>query len=321
MKTRLFASLLLTLGFAAASFAQPAPPAYPNKPIRFVVAFAAGSATDAAARYVGQQITQMTGQPVIVDNKPGASGFIAVDAVVKAAADGYTVFLTTQTTQAANPSLFKRLPYDPVRDLTPVAPISRAPLLLIAAPKFAADNLAQLTALAKARPGKLTFGAGNSSARAGGELFKMLAGVDLLHVPYKSNPQAITDLIGGQIDLVWADVFTGMTQVRAGNAKALATTGKRRIEAAKDVPTMIEQGLPGYELYAWTGVYLPAKAPPAIVQRLNQLVAAAVQADPKFFAVTGAEQFTASPQEFARFQDAEIALWARIVKTAGIEPE
>ncbi|MGQ0547688.1 MAG: Bug family tripartite tricarboxylate transporter substrate binding protein [Betaproteobacteria bacterium] len=306
--------------FVAAGTSAAQAQAYPAKPIRFVVAFGPGSATDAVARFVGNHVSKATGQPVVVDNRGGASGFIAAEMVARAPADGYTVLVTTQTTQAANASLFRKLPYDPVKDFAPVSPVSRGALVLVAAKDFPADSVAALVALAKKNPGKYTFASGNASSRAGGDLFRAVAGVDILHVPYKSAPQALTDLVGGQIHLMWADVHTGMGQVRAGRVKPLATTGARRLRTAPDVPTMAEQGVP-YELYAWTGIYLPAGAPAAIVARLNELVAAAIKSDPAYFEASGSEPFPMSPAEFAAFQAREIALWAKIVKLAGIEPE
>jgi len=312
-------ALLLLAGalFCAGASAQ----AYPSKPVKLIVAFGPGTATDAVARFVGNHISKSTGQPVIVDNKGGANGFIASEFVAKSAPDGYTLLITTQTTHAANPSLFRKLPYDPVKEFTPVSSIGRGALVLVAAPGFPANNVAELTALAKKQPGKLSFGAGNASARAGGELYRMLGNVDLLHVPYKSAPQAILDLLSGRIDLIWADVYTGMTQVKAGKLKALATTGAARLRTAPGVPTMIEQGVAGYELYAWTGAFLPAKAPVELVRRVNELIVAAIKADPAFFDASGSEAHPLSPEEFARFQAREIALWAKIVKAAGIEPE
>jgi tripartite-type tricarboxylate transporter receptor subunit TctC len=319
MKHRIVTGMLALLAWLAPATA-PAQ-TWPARPIRFVVAFPAGSATDSAARLVGNYVARVSGQAVVVDNRPGANGFIAAEAVAKAAPDGYTVLVTTQSTHAINPAMFRKLPYDPVKDFTPVSPISRGALILVAAPTFRANNLAELTALAKAQPGKVTFASGNMSSRAGGELYAMMAGVKLLHVPYKGVPQALPDLLSGQVDLMWADSYTGISQLKAGRVKALATTGSERMRSAPNVPTTIEQGLPGFELYAWTGVYLPANAPPAIVNQLNEWVRGAIKADPAFFEAGGGASYWLSPAEFSRYQASEIDLWARIVKAAGVEPE
>lgn len=308
------AAVLLATGAAMAQ-------TYPTKPIRFVVSFPAGSGTDSAARLVANHITKTSGHVIVVDNKPGANGFIAAETVAKAPADGYTVLITTQTTHAINPSMFKKLPYDPVRDFTPVSPITKGALILVAANSFPAGNVAELTALAKKQPGKITFASGNMSSRAGGELYAMMANVQLLHVPYKGAPQALTDVVAGQVNLMWADTFTGSGQLKSGRVKALATTGAERMKNAPEVPTMVEQGYPGYELYAWSAAYLPANAPAEIVNRLNGWIQAAVKADTAYFDAGGGVPFPLSPGDFAKFQAKEIDLWARIVKASGVEPE
>jgi tripartite-type tricarboxylate transporter receptor subunit TctC len=295
--------------------------AYPSRPIHFVVAFPPGSATDATVRVIANHISKVSGATVVVDNKAGANGFLAAEAVAKAAPDGYTVLATTQTTHAINPAIFRKLPYDAVKDFTPVSPMSRGALLLVAAPGFAANSIAELTAMAKASPGKITYASGNMSSRAGGELYEATAGVKLLHVPYKGAPQALTDVIGGVVDLMWADSFTGSAQLKAGRVKALASTGAERMRSAPHVPTMIEQGMPGFELYAWSALYLPAHAPAALVKQMNDWVKGAIKDNPAFFESGGGSPFHLSPADFSRFQAKEIELWARIVRLAGIEPE
>lgn len=294
---------------------------YPGKPIRFVVAFPAGSATDATARVVANHITRVSGVTVVVDNKAGANGFLAAEAVAKSAPDGHTVLITTQTTHAINPSVFRKLPYDPVREFIPVSPISRGAMLLVAAPGFPANNMAELTALAKASPGKITFASGNMSSRAAGELYAAIAGVKLLHVPYKGAPQALTDVAGGQVDLIWADSFIGLTQLKYGRVKALGSTGAERIRTAPGVHTMIEQGLPGFELYAWSAAYFPAGTSSALVLQMSDWIKGAIRSDAAFFESGGGSSFHLSPADFARFQAKEIDLWARIIKAAGVEPE
>ncbi len=319
--------MITALLACAAVFAPAVAPAqspaadYPSKPIRFIVAFPAGSATDQAARLTAQQMTKATGQGIVIDNRGGANGFIAAEAVAKAPPDGYTVLVTTGTTHAANPALFRKLPYDPVKDFAPVTPLSNNAFVLVVAPSFAASNVADLAKLAKANPGKYSFASGNAPSRVGGEMFRMMAGVDLLHVPYKGAPQALTDLMGGQITMMWTDLRTGMPLVQGGKLKALAVTGQKRLALAPGVPTMIEQGYPDYVLANWVGVYLPAKTPPEIVNKLNALIHAAVRADQPGHESTGGEVQLMSPADFAALQASDTAMWARVTKAAGMEPE
>ena len=313
-----------TLSLCGAAAAQPAGAQitdYPNKAVRFIVAFPAGSATDQVARLVGQQVGKATGQSIVIDNRGGASGFIAAEAVAKAAPDGYTVLITTGTTHAANPALYKKLPYDPVKDFVPVTPLSNNAFVLVVAPNFPASSVAELAKLAKSQPAKYSFASGNAPSRIGGEMFKMMAGVDLLHVPYKGAPQAITDLMGGQISMIFSDLRTAMPQVLGGKLKALAVTGKTRLAVAPNIPTMIEAGYPDYVVANWVGAYAPAKTPPEIVNRLNTLMHAAVRADTASHEATGGEVMLSSPAEFARLQATDTAMWARVTRAAGMEPE
>ena len=296
---------------------------YPDKQFTFVVPFAAGSATDQLARALGQEVTAQTKQPVIIDNKGGASGFIGAQQVAKAAPDGYTVFITTNTTHAANEHLFKSIPYDPVNDFAPVTGLAKGGQILLVAPSVQAKSVQELIAFAKANPGKVSFGSGSSSSRIAGELFQQMAGVKLLHVPYKSNPQAVSDLLGGQISMMITDVATGLPQVKGGKLRALGVSGQKRISLAPDIPTISEAGLPGYEMSFWFAAYVPAKTPPQVVQRLQGLLVNAVKgaATKALFDSTGLEAFTTTPEELAKFQQAESQKWARIIKAAGIEPE
>ncbi len=294
---------------------------YPNKPVRFIVSFPAGSATDQVARLIAPQFTKATGQSVVVDNRGGAAGFIACEAVAKAAPDGYTVLFTTGTTHAANPALFKKLPYDPVRDFVPLTTLSMNDFVLVVVPTFPANNVAELAQLARANPGKYSFASGNAPSRIGGEMFKMMSGTNLLHVPYRGAPQALGDLLGGQVSMIFSDLRTAMPQVMGGKLKALAVTGKKRLAIAPNVPTMIEQGFPDYDLFNWVGAYLPAKTPPEIVMKLNALLHAAAKADQAGHETTGGELRLTTPAEFAKIQATDTAMWARVVKAAGMEPE
>ena len=315
--------ILCGVAALVAAIAAPAAAQYPEKPITFVVPFAAGSATDQLARALGQEVTAQTKQPVVIDNKAGASGFIGAQQVAKAAPDGYTVFITTNTTHAANEHLFKSIPYDPVKDFAPVTGLAKGGQILLVAPGVQAKSVTELIAFAKANPGKVSFGSGSSSSRIAGELFQQMAGVQLLHVPYKSNPQAVSDLLGGQISMMITDVATGLPQVKGGKLRALGVSSQNRIPLVPDVPTISEAGLKGYEMSFWFAAYVPAKTPPAVVARLQQLLVNAVKgpATKGLFETTGLVPFTSTPEELARFQQAESQKWANIIKQAGIEPE
>ncbi|CAG2153479.1 Bug family tripartite tricarboxylate transporter substrate binding protein [Cupriavidus plantarum] len=309
------ASLMLPMGSAWAD--------YPDKPIRFVVPFAAGSATDQLARAIGQAVTMDTKVTVVVDNKPGANGFIAATDVAKASNDGYTVLITTNTTHAANEHLFKKLPYDPVKDYSPVAALGRGGQIMVVHPSLPAKTVGEFIALAKKEPGKLSFGSGSSSSRIAGELFQQMAHVELLHVPYKSNPLAITDLLGNQIQMMITDTATGLPQVKTGKLRALGVSSKARSPLAPDVPTIDEAGVKGYEMSYWFAAYAPAKTPPAVVDKLNAMLVKAAKSETaaSFYQTTGTEVFTSTPAELAKFQGQESAKWGRIIKSANIQPE
>lgn len=314
--TLVFAALLA----AGAAMAQ----TFPDKPVTFVVPFAAGSATDQIARALGNGVTAETKQPVVIDNKAGASGFIASQQVAKAPPDGYTVLITTNTTHAANEHLFKKLPYDPVKDFSPIAALGKGGQIMVVNPNSPARTVAEFVALAKKEPGKLSFGSGSSSSRMAGELLQQLAGIKLLHVPYKSNPLAVTDLLGGQIDMMITDTATGLPQVKAGKLRALGVSGAQRSPLAPEVPTIAEAGVKGYEMGYWFAAYAPAKTPPAVVKRLNELLVKAAKSEAAktaFYEPSGTEVFTTSPEELAKFQHGESQKWGRIVKAAGIEAE
>ncbi|MBL8386166.1 MAG: tripartite tricarboxylate transporter substrate binding protein [Burkholderiales bacterium] len=320
-RQRTIGALLALAACCAAPAAIAQATDYPNKPIRFVVAFPAGSATDQSARLIAQQISKVTGHTVVVDNRGGANGFIASEIVAKAPADGYTVLVTTGTTHAANPNLFKKLPYDPVRDFTPISSVVTASFVMVVAPSFPANTVAEFARLAKASPGKYSFASGNAPSRIGGEMFKQMAGVDMLHVPYKGAPQALTDLMGGQVSVMWTDIITGMPLAQGGKLKALAVTGRSRLPAAPAIPTMMEQGFPEYELVNWQGMYLPANAPPAITAKLTSLIHAAIKAEQAALEASGSQVLPLSNSEFAALQARDTATWARVVKAAGMVPE
>ena len=315
---------VLALGtlHAPAALAQAAG-AYPAKAITFVVPFAAGSATDQLARALGQSITNDTKQPVVIDNKAGASGMIAAAAVAKAPADGYTVLITTNTTHAANEHLYKKLSYDPVKDFAPLTGLGKGGQVLVVNAASPHKTVADLVAFAKKNPGKLSFGSGSSSSRVAGEMFKQMAGVEILHVPYRSNPFAITDLLAGQIDMMITDTSTGVPQVKAGKLNALGYSTQKRSAQLPDVPTIDEAGVKGYDMGYWFAAYAPAGTPAPVVARLNQLLGAATQstAAKNFFDNAGSEAWRTTPDDLAKFQAAETVKWGKVIKAAGIEAE
>lgn len=296
---------------------------YPAKPITFLVPFAAGSATDQLARALGQSITEQTKQAVVVDNKAGASGMMAAQAAARAPADGYTVLISTNTTHAANEHLYKKLPYDPVKDFAPVTGLAKGGQVLVVRADSRYRTVADLVADAKQRPGKLSFGSGSSSSRVAGEMFKQLSHTDILHVPYKSNPNAITDLLGGQIDMMITDTATGVPQIKGGKLRALGYSTQRRSAQLPEVPTIDEAGVKGYDMSYWFAAYLPHDTPPPVVARLRELLLAGVKsaAAKQFFEASGAEAWTTTPEELAQFQQAEGRKWGQVIKAAGIEPE
>jgi len=311
---------------AAAVLAWPAtaaPPAYPAKPLKIIVPFPAGSGTDAGARLLGQWLTARTAQPVIVDNRPGASGFIAAQAAASAPPDGYTLLLTTNTTHAANPAMFRKLPYDPVNDFEPVSMVGSAGLLLLVPAASPYRDIGSFLAQLRAGGKRLHFGAGNSSSRIAGELLKTATGADLLAVPYKGTPPALTDLMGGQIDFMFCDVSPALPLVTSGKLRALATSSADRELLLRDVPTLTEAGLKGFEMTVWSAAFVPAKTPKDTVAKLSELLRAAL-ADPAVrqeFSNTGGRSRGSTPDELRAFVKSEMAKWAAAVKTAGIQPE
>jgi tripartite-type tricarboxylate transporter receptor subunit TctC len=296
---------------------------YPSKPITFVVPFAAASATDQIARVLGQQLAGELKGSVIVDNKPGAGGIMAAQAVANAAADGHTIFITTNTTHAANEFLFKHLPYDPVKDFTPVALLRKTFQALLIRSNLPVTKVTDLVALARKQPGKLSFGSGSSSSRMAGELFKQLANVDILHVPYKSNPQVMTGVMGNEIDFSILDTGTGLPLVTSGKVRAIAVTAKERLNTFPELPTIDESGLKGYEMSSWTAVYLPRNASRALVMRLNDLFVKAMHspAVTQLLTTSGTVLTTSTPEGLAKFQAEETDKWGRIIRSAGIQPE
>jgi len=294
---------------------------FPANPITFVVPFSAGSATDQLARAIAQGVTDVSGTTVVVDNKPGASAMIGATDVARAQPDGYRVLITTNTSHAANPHLYKKLNYDPVKDFSPVTLLGTGGQIMVVHPSSEAKTVKDFLRMAKENPGKLSFGSGSSSSRVAGELLQQMADIELLHVPYKSNPMAITDLLGGQISMMISDMATGLPQVQSGGLRALGVTTPERSPLAPDVPTIAEAGVPGYEMGYWFAAYVPAGTPEPVIQKLHQLLTEATKRNSaqQFYKQTGTAAVTSTPEELAKFQEEETQKWGEIIQRAGIE--
>lgn len=302
------------------SFAQTAAP-YPAKPITLVASFA--GMTDQMGRVLGEAINAKTGLSVVVDTKAGASGIIAAEYVLKSPPDGYVLFHTTNTTHAANQSLFKSLPYDYIRDFIPVTGVLQGSLMLVVSAESPAKTVADLTDMARKQPGKLSFGWGASAVRVAVELYRQMASLEFVSVPYKTNAQAVVDLIGGRLDFMALDALTAGPQIASGRMRALAVTGERRMAAYPNVPTMQESGLPGYTMTFWQGIYAPKGTPDAVVKRAAALLNEAIKSPQaqKFMATVSVDPFPISGDELMKFQQAEAVKWRAIVAAAGIQPE
>jgi len=311
---------VLCLGIAGAN-AQ----GYPAKPIRIIVPFPPGGIADLFARVIGQKFGEAWGQPGVVENRPGAGGNIGAELVAKSPADGYTLVTGSIGTHAVNVSIFSKLAYDPIRDFAPVALIMEAEGLLVLHPSVPVKSVKELIALAKARPGQIAYAsAGHGTAsHLAGELFKSLAKVDMVHVPYKGNVPALTDLIAGQTSLLFATMPTALPHVQSGRLKALAVASIARSPAAPQLPTIAESALPGYAVTNWIGFFAPAGTPREVVTKLNAEVVRVMQAPDiqKRLATEGAKFSPWTPDQFAAFVKAEISKWAKVVKEVGIKPE
>jgi tripartite-type tricarboxylate transporter receptor subunit TctC len=316
------AALMATVGTAPAS-PLAAEQDYPTRSIRFVVPFAAGSATDTLARLLGNHAGPSLGQTIVIENITGGSGVPAAQNVARAAPDGYTVFITSNTTHASNQSMLKRVPYDALADFEPVTKLGTITLALVGHPSVPASDIPGLLAYAKANPGKLTFGSGSTSSRAAGELMKTMAGIDMLHVPYRANPMVVTDLLGGQISLFFGDISTSLPPVRAGRLKGFAVSSLQRTPLAPDLPSLDEAGLKGYDLTAWFAAFVPARTPKPVVDKLRETLVRALEdkATQEKLLQAGIEPDTSTSDGLKAFVQSEIKKWAEIVRAAGIEPE
>jgi tripartite-type tricarboxylate transporter receptor subunit TctC len=297
---------------------------YPAKPVRIIVPFAAGGPADIYARFLGQRLQEALGQPFVVDDRPGGGSVIGTDAAAKSPPDGYTLLLMSNA-QTVNESLIPNKPYALMRDFVPVAPINYSDLVLVVHPGVPATTLADLLQLAKAKPGKLNYASSGPGTpyHMAGELFKAMAGVDIVHIPYKGSSGARTDVLGGQVEMMFDAVPTMSDHVRAGKVRALGTTGKARSTVLPNVPTISEAGVAGYEAVIWLGVMAPKGTPAPIVNRLNAEIAKIVNRPDvrQDWAKQGAVAMTMSPDEFARYVNEDIAKWDRIVKISGARPD
>ncbi|MDN8613273.1 tripartite tricarboxylate transporter substrate binding protein [Variovorax ginsengisoli] len=295
--------------------------AFPSKPITIIVPFSAGGTTDILARVVGLYMSRDLGQPVVVDNRAGAGGNIGGQAAARSPADGYTLFMGTVGTHAINQSLYKKMPFDPIKDFAPLTRVAMVPNLLVANPSQPFKSVKEMIAYAKANPGKINFGSsGNgSSIHLSGELFKQMAGVDMQHVPYRGSAPAVSDLLGGQIAIMFDNMPSAIPHVKGGKLRALAVTTAKRSPALPDVPTIAEAGVPGYEATSWFGLLAPAGTPAPVVAKLNASILKAL-ADPevkKKLAEQGAEPHGEKPEQFAAFIESETLKWGKVVKESG----
>ena len=316
---RLAAAAPLIFALASAASAQ-AP--YPSRTITLVLPFAAGSGTDTTTRLISKELGVALGVGIVVDNKAGANGSIAASYVARSAPDGYTLFVTTNTTHSANPYLLKTMSYDPVKDFTPIARTGDLPFMLVINPEIPANSVEELIALAKKDPGKFSYASGSSSAIVSGATFARLAGIDLLHVPYKSSPPALTDVIAGRVSMMFIDVPTGLPHVQAKALKALAVTTKRRSALLPELPTM-DDTVKGFDITSWQGYLGPANMPKDMVTKLNAEIRKIVERPDikKQLAERGMEAFSGTPEEFDAFLKQQLVLWEKLIADAGIEKQ
>jgi len=318
------AALALVVAIGTAHAAGPAD-TFPSRPVRLVVPFTPGGSTDILARAIGQKVAEAWGQPVVIENKPGAGGNVGVELVAKSAPDGYTIVMGHIGTFAANPALYKALPYDPIRDFAPITLVAMVPNVLVVGPAVESRTLADLIALAKANPGKLDYGSGGngSAAHLATEYFKLRTGVSLQHVPYKGTGPAIADLLGGQIGLMITGALPLMQHIKSGKLRALAVASPTRLSILPDVPTVAESGYPGFAAVQWYGLFAPAATPKDVVAKIHRDAVRALK-DPAVaerLASEGAEPVGDTPEHFGAFVRSEIALWGKVIRESGAKVE
>jgi tripartite-type tricarboxylate transporter receptor subunit TctC len=316
-----FSAIALSFAIVAAANAA----AYPDKPIRMLVGFAAGGGTDTTARAIGGPLSDALGQQIIVDNRPGAAGNIAADITAHSVPDGYTILMGTIAALAINPSLYEKLPFDPIKDFEPISLAVSSMNVLVVHPSVAAKNVKELIALAKAQPGKLTYGSSGvgGAGHLAGVLFDQLAGTKMIHVPYKGGAPAMIALVSGEVNLVFATAETAVPQVKAGKIRALGVTTAKRSALLPDLPTIAEGGLPGYEANNWYGLLAPAKTPAAIIERLNREVVKVLnmpKVKEQLFR-SGLDASPSTPKEFSAYIKSEMAKWSKVVKASGAKAE
>ena len=295
--------------------------AWPSRPLRLVVTFVPGGSSDAAARIVAPRLAERLGQPVVIDNRPGAGGGVGLEYVAKAPADGYTIVLASAGGLTANPSLYPQLNYDPARDFAPITLFGTSPFVLLAHPSLQAANVGELLQLAKAQPGRLSYASGGSGTamHLSGELLKSMGGVRIVHIPYRGSGPALLAVIGGETQLAIVDITTVSGQLKTGRVKVLGVLGRERSPLAPDLPTLGESGLRGYESYGWFAVLAPAATPAHVVQRLNQEITAVLRSPEtrERFAAASLEPLPSTPEELATLMKSETAKWAKVIKESG----
>jgi len=317
--------LLRMLVVGAATLLAPAAGAqnYPTRPITIIVPFGAGSATDTITRVIQPALSEALKQSIVVEDRPGADGAIAATYVARAAPDGYTLLMASNSPLSAAPFLVKNIAYDAVRDFTPIARTGSYTLMLVVNPKLPVNSVDELVAYAKANPGKLSFASGNTSGIVGGETLKRWAGIDMVHVPYKSTPPALTDVIDGRVSMMFADLTTGLPHVQSHAVRALAVTRLKRSALVPDLPTMDEAGIKGFEMDSWAGLFGPANMPPAIVAQLNAEMRRVLDSPDvkKKMGIIGFEAFSSTPEELGAFVKVQLVNWGKMIKDAGLSPD
>ncbi len=321
MNRRRFSASLAAAGALCVAPKAARAQAWPAGRVTLIIPFPAGAATDITGRVIAEKLSQIWGQPVVIDNKGGGNGLPAAEAAARAKPDGHTLLLTSAMTHAVNPSLYDKLPYHPIDDFEPVSQFGRLPFVVLVRADSPIRTLADLTALLKAEPGRHNFGAGSLPARIASEMYRQLTGVDAQHVGYKSNPQAFPDLLSGRLTFMTIDTTNGRLQVDGGRMRGLAVTTAQRDAKLMQVPSVVEAGLPDFQIWTWTGFYAPKGTPRELVRRINRDIVAACN-DPQLlarFEGLGGRPVTSTPEEFAAFTRAEIERWGRIIKSANLK--
>jgi len=314
---------LVLLALPALASAQSGP--YPNRPIRLLVGVPPGGTTDLVARVVGDQLSKQIGQPIIIENRGGAGGNIAAEAVAKSPPDGYTLFLGPVGTMTINPFVYAKMPFDTMRDFAPISQLSSLPIVMVINPSVPAKNVKEFIAFAKANPGTASFASGGNGTQThlAGEMFKTMTGVEMIHVPYKGTAPAMVDLLGGRVSAMYDQIATAMPHIKAGKLVAIGVTTAKRSAIAPEIPTIAESGVPGYEATTWHGLFAPAGTPKDVIDKLNAEVVKALNSPDVIekFKANGIDPVSSTPQQFGAFVQSELDRWRSAVKAAGIKPE